>query len=199
MESPVGVKGRKWQAADDSVIFKKEQKTMTRGKSICNLLAIINLMLLTACNTSNPIVPSSKEDHSNNDAEAILHPCEKDRIVIPYRPDYVEDVDENKVYDVVEQMPKFPGGPKAMFEYIAYNVQYPKEMGETCAQGRVIVSFVVEKDGSLTDIKVVKSVYPALDEEALRVVKSMPKWISGSQNGVKVRVRYVIPVTFRLE
>ena len=198
MESPVGVKGRKWQAADDSVIFKKEQKIMARGKTMCNVLASISIMFLIACNASSQTIPSSEKDSCNNDASAIFHPCEKDKIVVPYRPDYVEDVDEDKVYDVVDDMPKFPGGPKAMFDYLAYNVQYPKEMGEVCAQGRVIVSFVVEKDGSLTDFKVLKGVYPALDKEALRVVRSMPKWIPGSQNGVRLRVKYVVPVTFRL-
>ena len=107
--------------------------------------------------------------------------------------------DDSKIYDVVEQMPMFPGGQKALMEYLADNVRYPKEMEETCVQGRVIIKFVVEKDGSITDSKVVKSVHPALDEEALRVVKSMPKWIPGSQNGERVRVKYLIPVTFRLQ
>ena len=176
---------------------------MTRGKSICNVLTSISIILLIACNASSQTVPSSKKDSCNNDvkeeAGVLLHPCEKDKIVIPYRPDYVEPVDENKVYDVVEEMPSFPDGDKAMHEYLRKNIQYSDEMEELCVQGRVIISFVVEKDGSLTDFKVVKSVDPAYDKEALRVVKSMPKWIPGSQNGVKVRVKYLVPVTFRLE
>ena len=176
---------------------------MTRGKSICNVLTSISIILLIACNASSQTVPSSKKDSCNNDvkeeAGVLLHPCEKDKIVIPYRPDYVEPVDENKVYDVVEEMPSFPDGDKAMHEYLRKNIQYSDEMEESCVQGRVIISFVVEKDGSLTDFKVVKSVDPAYDKEALRVVKSMPKWIPGSQNGVKVRVKYLVPVTFRLE
>jgi len=176
---------------------------MTRRKSICNVLTSISIILLIACNASSQTVPSSKKDSCNNDvkeeAGVLLHPCEKDKIVIPYRPDYVEPVDENKVYDVVEEMPSFPDGDKAMHEYLRKNIQYSDEMEESCVQGRVIISFVVEKDGSLTDFKVVKSVDPAYDKEALRVVKSMPKWIPGSQNGVKVRVKYLVPVTFRLE
>lgn len=173
---------------------------MTRGKSICNVLA--TGLLLTACSVSSPIVPSPKEDSCKNvveeETDVVFHPCEKEAIVvpIPYRPDYV---DEDKVYDVVDEMPSFPGGPKAMFDYLAENVQYPKEIGETCAQGRVIISFIIEKDGSITEPTVVKSIHPALDKEALRVVRSMPKWTPGSQNGVRVRVKYVIPVTFRLE
>ena len=107
--------------------------------------------------------------------------------------------DENQIYGVVEQMPMFPGGQKALMEFLAQHIQYPKEMEETCVQGRVIVTFVVEKDGSITEAKVVKSVHPALDQEALRVVGLMPKWIPGSQNGVRFRVKYTIPVTFRLQ
>ena len=107
--------------------------------------------------------------------------------------------DENKLYGVVEQMPMFPGGQKALMEFLSQHIQYPKELEETCVQGRVIVTFVVEKDGSITEAKVVKSVHPALDQEALRVVGLMPKWIPGSQNGVRFRVKYTIPITFRLQ
>ena len=101
--------------------------------------------------------------------------------------------------DVVEQMPSFPGGQKALFEYLTANVRYPDDCEETCVQGRVIVSFVVERDGSIAEAKVVKSVYPSLDEEALRVVKGMPKWIPGSLNGERIRTKYMIPITFRLK
>ena len=101
--------------------------------------------------------------------------------------------------DVVEQMPSFPGGQKALIEYLTANVRYPDDCEETCVQGRVIVSFVVERDGSITEAKVVKSVYPSLDEEALRVVNGMPKWIPGSLNGERVRTKYVIPITFKLK
>ena len=98
--------------------------------------------------------------------------------------------------DVVEQMPSFPGGTQALMEYLQENVVYPEE---TCAQGRVVITFVVEKDGSITEAKVVKSVEPALDEEALRIVNAMPKWIPGSQNGERVRTKFAVPVFFRLQ
>lgn len=101
--------------------------------------------------------------------------------------------------DVVEQMPSFPGGQKALFEYLTADVRYPDDCEETCVQGRVVVSFVVERDGGITEAKVVKSVYPSLDEEALRVVKGMPKWIPGSLNGERIRTKYMIPITFRLK
>ena len=107
-------------------------------------------------------------------------------------------VEESKVFDVVEEMPQFPGGPSALFEYLSKNIKYPVVAEENGVQGRVIVTFVVERDGSITDVKVVKSVDPSLDKEAQRVVKSMPHWIPGKQNGSAVRVKYTVPVTFRL-
>ncbi len=104
-----------------------------------------------------------------------------------------------QVFDVVEQMPQFPGGDAALFEYLSKNIKYPTIAEENGVQGRVIVTFVVEKDGSITDVKVVRSVDPSLDREASRVVKGMPHWIPGKQNGQAVRVKYTVPVTFRLQ
>ena len=106
---------------------------------------------------------------------------------------------ENKVFDVVEQMPSFPGGNAALMKYLSDNVKYPVVAQENGVQGRVVVSFVVEKDGHITDVKVVRSVDPSLDKEAARVVKSMPSWIPGKQNGSAVRVKYNVPVSFRLQ
>ena len=107
--------------------------------------------------------------------------------------------EETKVFDVVEQMPSFPGGPSALMQYLNSNIKYPVVAEENGVQGRVVCTFVVEKDGSITDVRVVKSVDPSLDKEAIRVVKSMPKWIPGKQNGSAVRVKYTVPVTFRLQ
>ncbi|MBR4365114.1 MAG: TonB family protein [Prevotella sp.] len=101
----------------------------------------------------------------------------------------------SKVYDVPETMPEFPGGTQALMEYIRNNIKWPDE--ESSVQGRVIVSFVVEKDGSVSNAKVVKSVHPAFDAEALRVVNGMPKWIPGKQNGEPVNTKYVMPVIFK--
>ena len=107
--------------------------------------------------------------------------------------------EETKVFDVVEQMPSFPGGPSALMQYLNSNIKYPVVAEENGVQGRVVCTFVVEKDGSITDVRVVKSVDPSLDKEAARVVKAMPKWIPGKQNGSAVRVKYTVPVTFRLQ
>ena len=103
-----------------------------------------------------------------------------------------------KVYGVVSQMPAFPGGQGALFEWLGKNVVYPADAKEVGVQGRVIVAFVVECDGSISNVRVVKTVYPSLDKEAIRVVSSMPKWIPGRQGEEAVPVEYTLPVSFRL-
>ena len=107
--------------------------------------------------------------------------------------------EETKVFDVVEVMPTFPGGQGALFEWLSKNIKYPVVAEENGVQGRVIVTFVVERNGSITDVQVAKSVDPSLDKEAVRVVKAMPHWIPGKQNGSAVRVKFTVPVTFRLQ
>ena len=104
-----------------------------------------------------------------------------------------------KAFDVVEQMPQFPGGLEELMAFLSQNVRYPETAHKAGVQGRVIANFVVEKDGSITEAKIVKSVSPELDAEALRVINSMPKWIPGMQNDEAVRVKYTIPVTFQLQ
>ena len=107
-------------------------------------------------------------------------------------------VEENKVFDMVEEMPSFPGGQAALMQFLQSNTHYPAVAQENGVQGRVTVSFVVEKDGSITDVQVARSADPSLDKEAVRVVKSMPRWTPGRQNGSTVRVKFNVPVTFRL-
>ena len=107
--------------------------------------------------------------------------------------------EENKVFDVVEQMPSYPGGNGALMQYLSSHIKYPVIAEENGIQGRVICTFVVERDGSITDVRIAKSVDPSLDKAAMRVVSSMPKWIPGKQNGSAVRVKYTLPVTFRLQ
>jgi TonB family protein len=102
------------------------------------------------------------------------------------------------VFDEVDEMPQFPGGMAGMMQYLSNNLRYPQDAREAGTQGRVIVSFIIEKDGSISNAKVAKSTYSSLDDEALRVVSAMPKWIPGKQNGEAVRVKYSVPVSFRL-
>ena len=104
--------------------------------------------------------------------------------------------DGERVFDVVEQMPMFPGGQSALSSWIRSNIQYPKEAE---ADGVVVCMFVVERDGSISNVKVVRSIDPLLDKEAVRVVQRMPKWIPGKQSGSAVRVKYTLPVPFRLQ
>lgn len=109
-----------------------------------------------------------------------------------------QPVNSTRVYDVVEQMPSFPGGISGLRTYLNQNTRYPAEAQEICVQGRVVVSFVVEKDGHISDVTVLRSVDPSLDKEAVRVIRNMPRWTPGKQGGEPVRVRYNVPVSFRL-
>ena len=110
----------------------------------------------------------------------------------------VEAGADDDIYEIVENMPEFPGGPSGVMAYLRRSIQYPAEAQESYITGSVRVSFVVEKDGSVSNVKVIKSVHELLDREAVRVVKAMPKWQPGMQNGKPVRTRYNLPVTFRL-
>ena len=112
----------------------------------------------------------------------------------------VEEEEEEVIFMVVESMPEFPGGQQALFKYLAENVKYPVIAQENGIQGRVICQFVVNKDGSIVDVVAVRSSgEPSLDKEAIRVIKSMPKWKPGKQRGKPVRVKYTVPVNFRLQ
>lgn len=112
----------------------------------------------------------------------------------------VEEEEEEVIFMVVETMPEFPGGQQALFKYLSENVKYPVIAQENGIQGRVICQFVVNKDGAIVDVEVVRSGGdPSLDKEAVRVIKSMPKWNPGKQRGKAVRVKYTVPVNFRLQ
>ena len=135
-------------------------------------------------------------DQGSDEAEHVLKVNEK---VVDEVPPAVE---ETKVFDVVEQMPRFPGdnGDGAVLNsWLSKNLRYPPIAEENGIKGRVVCQFVVERDGSISDIRVVRSVDPSLDKEAVRVIKAMPKWIPGKQNGSSVRVKFTLPVTFTLQ
>ena len=111
----------------------------------------------------------------------------------------IEAPNEGEVFDLVEQMPKFPGGDTKLMEYLSTHVQYPEDAQKDGIQGRVFVSFVVNRDGSISDAQVTRSVDPSLDNEALKVINNMPRWIPGQQGGKNVRTRYTLPIAFRLQ
>ena len=124
-----------------------------------------------------------------------------DSSMIPKEKDVSVHITEQpmpKVYDVVEQMPSFHNGMGALMKWIEDNMKYPVIAAENGVQGRVVVGFIVEKDGSVTDVHIAKSIDPSLDKEAIRLVESMPKWIPGKSNGSNVRCKYTIPITFKL-
>jgi len=122
-------------------------------------------------------------------------------VEIKYVPEVVEEeeVEEQQIFQVVEEMPEFPGGMAECLKFLAKNIKYPTIAQENGVQGRVIVQFVVNQDGSIVDPVVVRSVDPYLDKEALRVIRMMPKWKPGKQRGKAVRVKYTVPVTFKLQ
>ena len=113
----------------------------------------------------------------------------------------VEEEEESaqQIFTVVEEMPKFPGGDAELLKFIAKSIKYPVIAQENGIQGRVICAFVVNRDGSVVDAEVLRGVDPSLDKEALRVIGTMPKWTPGKQRGKPVRVKYTVPITFRLQ
>ena len=110
-----------------------------------------------------------------------------------------EEVVEQEIFQIVEEMPAFPGGDQKLLEYVAKNIKYPQIARESGIQGRVFIGFVVEPDGSVSNVKVLRGIGGGCDEEAMRVIKSMPKWKPGKQRGKAVRVSYQIPVMFKLQ
>ncbi len=127
---------------------------------------------------------------------------DKNKVVVvsaPVTSAPIEEEEDNVVFQVVEKMPSFPGGDAALFKFLGDNVKYPVIAQENGVQGRVICQFVVNRDGTIVDVEVVRSVDASLDKEAIRVIKSMPKWSPGQQRGKPVRVKYTLPVNFKLQ
>jgi protein TonB len=131
--------------------------------------------------------------------------ADQETVMQAYQPDFADDLEEEDemeeeepIFIIVESMPVFPGGEEARLKYLSENVKYPVMAKEAGIQGKVFLEFVVEKDGSVTDAKVIRGIGGGCDEEALRVVENMPRWIPGKQRGVAVRVRFNMPIRFVL-
>ena len=142
------------------------------------------------------------EDDANVEQTAIASTEDiGEKVEVKYVPVVVEEEEpeEQTIFEVVENMPEFPGGNAALMQFLSKNIKYPTIAQENGTQGRVIVQFVVNRDGSVVDPVVVRSVDPYLDKEALRVIGQMPKWKAGMQRGKAVRVKYTVPVMFRLQ
>lgn len=126
---------------------------------------------------------------------------QQDEVIEVYEaPEIIDDeVVEQEIFQIVEEMPSFPGGEAKLMEYVSKNIKYPQIARETGIQGRVFVGFVVEPDGSISNVKLLRGIGGGCDEEAMRVIKSLPKWKPGKQRGKAVRVSYQIPVFFKLQ
>lgn len=141
------------------------------------------IVAMTAC--SNGKIQRTVSDNAKQWRTAVIKPT--------------ADPDSSKIFGAAEEMPSFPGGEKALMQYIKDNTYYPEEMCEGAAQGRVMIGFVINEDGSISDIKLLRSLTPECDEVAVKIVKGMPKWNPGKQNGKAVKTKYTVPVSFRTE
>ena len=170
------------------MLNKKRTRSVGKVKYLALLPLAAGLLLVNNIDAMARVV--------NEKVAAIIQPKPVETVVAPVA---VTPDDESQVFTVVEEMPKFPGGQGALLEFLANNIQYPAEAKQNGTQGRVSTCFIVEKDGSISNVEILRSVSPALDAEAVRVIKAMPKWEPGKQRGQAVRVKYTVPVTFRLQ
>ena len=173
------------ETVNDYVYQQPQKKIVKKGKKNANVKIENKTVEMISDTVSNVrLITTEKAPDSQ------LPPVEM--------PNAMRAETKEKAFDVVENMPQYPGGPQALFEFLAKNIRYPKAAEKAGLQGRVIATFVVMKDGSISNTTIAKSVSPELDEEALRVLNAMPNWIPGTQNGEAVNVKYAVPITFAL-
>ena len=201
---------------NDKTTPRTEQVTKTSKRETQAVRKPVKKMELVAENVPTEETPQVVSEEvpvapSTNEEQATARQASKEQVPetsieeqVENEPEEVEEetlentLVEESVFDAVEQMPEFPGGRDQLNKYYESNLRYPEVAIENGIQGRVIVQFIVNTDGSISDATVIRSVDPACDEEALRVINSMPHWTPGQTNGKNVRVRYTLPVTFRL-
>jgi len=194
--------GEQFEDADpliviDGKVSTSEQLKALDQKKVDNITVLKNEEVLKVyakhfdTDTSNGILFINTKEYVKNGKKEIVSVDVKAK-----KPQ--EEAAPEGAFDIVEHMPEFPGGVAEMMKFLATNIKYPEEAYSKGIEGRVLVQFIIEKDGSISGVKVVKKVNDALDTEAIRVVENMPKWKPGKQNGMEVRVKYTIPVTFRL-
>lgn len=169
-------------------MIKKPNRSM-RKFQLYSLTLLAMAGVLFACSTN----PKAEKNQSNVSGQSNQVQSVKQLDVYALAPD------SSKVYDVVEKMPMFPGGTKALMKYLATHIVYPAQAKKDGIQGKVFASFIVNADGSISGIRIIKSVSPSLDAEVIRIIKSMPDWTPGEEKGQKVRVKYALPVKFTLE
>lgn len=174
------------------IMMMNKTKSPTRKWAKYILILPLAFLMITVNSCIN------KEKKSEESTEAVTEEIPVDSLVVTAEAPSVPE-DNSEVFVVVENQPLFPGGNAAMMKFLGDNIKYPAEAQEKNLQGRVTVNFVVEKDGRITDVQVVRSITPSLDKEAIRVIQSMPNWTPGKQKGENVRVRFTLPVVFRLQ
>lgn len=161
-------------------------------------VGILLCSLMAGCANKKPKSDITSEFNAESSAIRMKIPEKPDNHGTRYIPAQENPPEGNMVYHVADNMPEFPGGMKALLNFIDNNIQYPAEARKKKIQGRVLVQFVVDEDGYIIEPKIVKSVEPSLDKEALRVVGLMPKWKPGTQAGKALKVKHTFPVTFKL-
>lgn len=194
-EPPTAATEQPTQLADSIAASQEEAGETPNGKVADNNETRSDGKSTNGNNNDRQLSPSqasSRPNKTTQNGQNAPEPVKSKPLNIP------QPVNSNRVYDVVEQMPSFPGGISGLRTYLNQNIRYPAEAQENCVQGRVVVSFVVGKDGHISDVTVLRSVDPSLDKEAVRVIRNMPRWTPGKQGGEPVKVRYNVPVSFRL-
>ena len=180
------------------MLNKKRTESSKIGKSLLFLPMIALSLLVVNCTQK---VDESMTDGAEVDERVVAYgngwkivkEDEKTNVEMP------KSIDGTPTFDIVEQMPEFPGGMQALMKYLAQSIKYPTQAQEAGIQGRVIVQFIVNKDGTISDATLARGVEPSLDDEAIRIVKAMPSWTPGLQKGQPVNVRFTLPVAFRLQ
>ncbi len=184
----------KYDVADSEFLFEEEveiQQTSQETPPPPPPPQVQEVEVLNVVEDDKEVESIDVNSEDDKEVEVIIEPP----VEIEEKPE-----EEEVVFVVVETMPEFPGGQQALFKYLSENVKYPVIAQENGIQGRVICQFVVNKDGSIVDVEVVRSGGdPSLDKEAVRVIKSMPNWKPGKQRGKAVRVKYTVPVNFKLQ
>ena len=186
----------------------EEPEEIIAPEEVANEQRITDLLIVEDDKFEKEKEVKTQEDMTKNEAQAgVIDITEgtndlnkqvvREQVIQETKPKEVED----KVYNIamVEQKPEFPGGEAAMYKWISDHINYPVAAAEEGVQGRVVVEFVVSKTGNVENVRVLRGRHPALDKEATRLVKSMPKWQPGRNNGQPVKVTYTLPITFKLQ
>lgn len=182
------------------MLNKKRTRNIMKSKYLMFIPVAALLMIFSNCTNTKKGDASQQQQAATEVTDSVkIAPVVQAEPDFPAAPSDVQVAPEEKVYEVVEVAPQFPDGNAALMKYLSKAIKYPTDAIEKGAQGRVIVQFVVNADGTIYDPKIVKSVFESLDKEALRVIRTMPTWTPGEHKGKAVRVKFTVPVMFKLQ